>query len=147
MNSRVGPLFCLLYVNEFKGQYIWIIRLSSMIVGTRKRAIEKNSQTSIYTKVLLQSTFRYHSWSWYGVVLGKWKFLKKWMTCLYLLFGSRFFKSSMCYYHKKCRFQYYIGLLNKPLNNYSLQKKPELNQTKKQNIHSFLYRVFGLKTR
>ena len=27
------------------------------------------------------------------------------------------------------------GLLNKPLNNYSSQKKPELNQTKKQNIH------------
>ena len=49
------------------------------------------------------------------------------------------FKSSMCYDHNKCRFQYYIGLLSKPLNNYSSQKKPELNQTEKQNIRSFLY--------
>ena len=51
------------------------------------------------------------------------------------------FKSSMCYDHNKCRFQYYNGLLSKPLSNYSLQKKPERKQTKKQNIHSFLYFV------
>ena len=43
----------------------------------------------------------------------------------------------MCYDHNKCRFQYYIGLLSKPLNNYSSQKKPELNQTKKTNLHSY----------
>ena len=39
-------------------------------------------------------------------------------------------KATKC---NKCRFQYYIGLLSKPL------KKPELNQTGKQNIRSFLY--------
>ena len=50
-----------------------------------------------------------------------------------------FFKSTMCYDHNKYRFQYYVGLLSKPLNNYSSQKKPELNQTEKQNIRSFLY--------
>ena len=40
----------------------------------------------------------------------------------------------MCYDHNKCKFQYYICLLSKPLTKYSSQKKPELNQTKKHTI-------------